>query len=173
MTTTLLSAPTQLRLQPFDVRLAGVVADWTSTRLELHLLAPSTRPPLTAAKVLAWKKVGGVAVVLHESGAPSPIGYAEINTMRRCARHYWLGHIVVDPSQRGRGIGRRFVGMLLDHAFGELHADRVSLIVFPENAPAIRCYTSAGFSEVGEEHHSFNGATVRLRLLRLEARYGA
>jgi RimJ/RimL family protein N-acetyltransferase len=135
---------------------------------QLRLLAPGTEPPLTAAKVDRWKKPGGYAFVLVEAGTPDPLGYGELNPMRSERRHMWLGHIVICPQRRGRGIGQAFVRALVSHAFDRLAAQRISLIVFPENTPAVRCYRRLGFVEVGEEYHGFNGAPRRHRLLRFE-----
>ncbi len=161
--------PTTLRLEPFDERFASVVAGWIETGEQLRLLAPGTTPPLTPTKVLGWRKPAGTRIMLARDGAEAPIAYAELNPMRRDPDHLWLGHVIVDPALRGRGLGRSFVEAILSHAFDRLCVARVSLIVFPENTVAQRCYVRAGFASVGEEHHRFNDADPKYRLLRMEA----
>ena len=169
MSLTVAKDRSELDLKPFDERFAGVVAGWVETEEELRWLAPSTEPPLNAPKVIAWKKPNGLRFVLTRGDDPLPLGYAELNPMRRDAGHKWLGHVVVNPGCRGHGLGGVVVRTLLSYAFDRLFAERVSLIVFPDNTVAIQCYLGAGFTVLGEEHHRFNDAGPRHRLLRLQA----
>jgi ribosomal protein S18 acetylase RimI-like enzyme len=157
-----------LHLAPFKPGYAAVVVGWVRTEDELRRLAPSTPPPLTAEKVSRWRKVGGEALVAFENRDSCPVAYGELNSMRYESGHLWLGHVIVDPARRGRGIGRRFVASLLNEAFFERAARKVSLIVFPDNAAAVRCYESIGFCRAGEEHHRFAAGGPLQRLLRLE-----
>lgn len=158
----------QLCLRPFDPRYATVIAQWVKTEEELRWLAPSTQGPLTAAKVTGWIKSGGVAIVLIGEGDTPPIGYGELNPMHGETDHVWLGHVVIHPDHRGRATGQAFVRALLDHAFTRFSAKRVSLIVFPDNTAALRCYRRVGFRHVGEECHRFGDTGPKHRLLRLE-----
>ena len=59
----------------------------------------------------------------------------------------WLhfGFIIVDGSQRGKGLGFAMLSMALEYAFHIRQAKRVTLNVFADNAPAIRCYERLGF----------------------------
>ncbi len=156
-----------LRLQSFSAPHAVAVCDWTLTAQELWWLAPNTAPPLSRAKIEAWKKERGSAYVFAGADGSSPLAYGELNPMQNCPDHFWIGHFVVRPDQRGQGLGRRFLELLLIESFERRAAGRVSLIVFPDNAMAIRCYCGAGFGIVGEEHHQFRGQGPRHRLLRL------
>ncbi len=158
----------RLRLRPFHHWYASVVAQWAGTPEQLRLLAPGTAPPLTAAKVARWTKPAGHALLLTRDGDARPIGYGELNPMRLERDHLWLGHVVVCPQERGKGIGQAFVRELVSYAFDPLCAKRISLIVFPGNAPAIKCYRRVGFVNVGEESHDFNGTGRKHRLLRFE-----
>lgn len=78
-----------------------------------------------------------------------------------------LGHVLVDPSHRGRGLGRWLVEALLALA-AERGCDRVTLNVFDVNMPALRVYERAGFSEVArtrDAHRAADGsrwATIRM-----------
>lgn len=157
-----------LTLVRFDPTHAPHVAGWVATDQELHWLAPSTPPPLTAEKVIAWKRPGGTALVALEPTASEPVGYAELNPMKGdAARHMWIGHVVVAPHLRGSGLGQAFVRSLLTYAFGTLAATRITLVVFPDNRSAIRCYESLGFSIVQTERHRFGTSSKRRELLRL------
>ena len=126
--------------------------------------------PLTAEKVIGWHKATGESFVLVNEPDPAPIGYAELNPMQREPGHFWLGHAILRPNVRGQGLGQIFVRALVRHAFEQLAADRLSLIVFPENAAAVECYRRVGFSSVREEYHEFGDDRTKHRFLRLEIR---
>ncbi len=159
-----------LRLEPFTRLHAPTIAAWVKTEQELRWLAPSTAPPLSADKVLGWLKPGWGAFLLVEEGDPIPIGYAELNPMRRDPGHLWIGHVILRPDRRGQGLGKRFVGRLLADAFSRDGVTRVSLIVFPGNTAAIECYRRVGFTFTGEEYHQYGDSERRERLLRFEIR---
>jgi len=169
------AAPGIARLAlPFQDADAPVVAKWVRSNEELRFLAPGTQPPLNKEKISGWQLPRGRSYVGRidadgpcETEGPI-VAYGELNLIASERSHLWLGHCIVDPALRRQGVGGRFVTALLEEAFGRLAADKVSLIVFPENGPAIRCYLKAGFEQTGEEWHSFRGGPNE-RLLRLEA----
>ena len=162
-------------IDPLDVRAfraedADVITQWVGSDDDLLWLAPGTPPPLTPEGVRAWRKPGGHALVLSESAKNDPIGYGELNPMRADHGHWWLGHMIVRGDKRGRGIGHAFLRALLNRAFHDLAAYRVSLIVFPGNHAAIGCYRRNGFIPVSEEYHRIGGHDAVNRLLRMEIR---
>ena len=165
---------TRSRLAPFGSAHAPVIASWVRSARELRFLAPSTPPPLTGQKVREWVKPFGRAFVLLPDGLEgaakpcNPLGYAELNPMRGQPDHQWIGHVVIDPHRRGRGLGRALLDALVRYAFQRLRAKRISLVVFPENTVAARCYASAGFSMIREERHRFTETGPKRRLLRFE-----
>lgn len=155
-----------LRIRPFEVHRAASVASWIRSDEELFHLAPSTIAPLTAGKVVGWTRGHGHALSLCLDEAA--VGYAELNPMADDPDHYWLGHVIIDPEQRGSGLGSHFVRALLAHAFDTLAARRVSLVVFPDNVAAVRCYHSAGMRRTGFERHRFGMLRRFHRLARFE-----
>jgi len=98
----------------------------------------------------------------------SPLGYGEINPMGGGGGDVWLGHVIVRPDRRGRGMGTFLLRSLLAESFERRNATRVALIVFPDNLAALRCYRRVGFRLAGEEFHRFGGGGPAQRLLRLE-----
>ena len=57
----------------------------------------------------------------------------------------FFGFIVVDPSVRGKGLGKEMISLALRYAFEILKADTVRLRVFANNPAAKACYEAAGF----------------------------
>lgn len=151
----------------FDNAMAEIVAGWAPSENELFWLAPKTAPPLTASKVIAWIAPEGAPLLFHRHGEDRPLGYLELNPMPGDFGHYWLGHCVIDPAWRGLGLGRQMIRTCLELAFRYRRAQRVSLVVFPENSPAIRCYGYAGFVIAGDQYKHFPTTGRQHRMLQM------
>lgn len=134
---------------------AALVASWVSSDSELLWLAPGTLPPLTPEKVLAWSAERRQRLMLCDGRDDLSIAYAELNEMPGNRQQRWIGHFLLSPAHRGRGWGVRFAQALLAHAFVELGAADVLLVVFPDNLRAIQCYERAGFIDLGQERKLF------------------
>ncbi len=154
-------------LVSFQAQWAALVASWVRDSQEAYWLAPKTPPPVTAGAVLGWRVPGHEPFAMTVPGAATPAGYGELNRLADLHRQYWIGHVVVDPAQRGRGHGMHLTRLLLREAFEQRGAQRVTLVVFPENQAALACYRAAGFHDDGEEWHTFPAYGARVRLLRL------
>jgi len=154
---------------PFEDEHAARVASWVLDEREAYLLAPRTPPPLTADKIRGWSGPGRQQFLLIELGKKHPVAYGELNLLRTEERHFWLGHLIVDPRRRGRELGTRLTRLLLELAFNQQGARRVTLVVFPENHRALACYRAAGLREAGAEMHYFPLYDRRVRLLKMDA----
>ena len=113
------TAPPPCRLEPFDPRHAERVLSWISSPEEAYWVAPRTAPPLTAEEVLQWQAPGHQPFLLFENRRAEPIGYGELNVLNGPGRRYWLGHLILDPAQRGRGCGRQLTRLLLESSSGD------------------------------------------------------
>ena len=158
----------KLVIRRFEARFAPVVASWVRDDAELFQLTPTTPPPLTPEKVLAWVRPNGRAYLGFQGGRKVPCLYGELNPMRTNDEHLWIGHVLADPGCRGQGLGQVFVRRLVESGFAEFFAERISLIVFPDNTPAVRCYERVGFTLNGDEHHRFGPKQRPYRMLRYE-----
>ena len=155
-------------LRPFEPSFASHVASWVRDARELFWLAPGTPYPLTPAKVTGWTRNRGMALLLFGADESLPCGYGELNPVRRDPHHVWLGHLVIDRARRREGLGQELTWSLIDWAFQRGSADRLTLVVFPNNVPAISCYLDCGFRLLGEEFQRFQGLAEPQKLLRFE-----
>jgi RimJ/RimL family protein N-acetyltransferase len=142
-------------LTRFHPAKAERVASWAPTAHDLFWLAPKTHPPLTAEKVLAWSLENACPMLFYRDLEPEPLGYLELNPMPGEPRHLWMGHCIIDRDRRGEGLGRLMIALLLRFAFEHRQAHRVSLVVFPDNLGAIRCYRACGFENAGTQTKYF------------------
>jgi RimJ/RimL family protein N-acetyltransferase len=161
-------------LRPFENGWAERVADWVTDDREVFLLAPKTPPPLTGEKVLAWTDERDYPRLLFLDHESEPVAYGELHYMPRSTSHLWLGHLVVASDHRGRGLGVQLTTRLLTEAFTQFQAKRVSLVVFPDNEAALRCYRRAGLIQVGEQKKYFETTRRHHRMIAMtidRARY--
>lgn len=57
----------------------------------------------------------------------------------------WLGIMIGDSSERGKGFGSQALNLVLDYAENTLNLKAIFLGVHENNTPAIRIYTKSGF----------------------------
>ncbi|MDB2369272.1 GNAT family N-acetyltransferase [Octadecabacter sp.] len=61
---------------------------------------------------------------------------------------------LLDPAFLGRGIGSRAMELIVNHAFGELGLNRITVRVLDYNTRAIAAYTKLGFVVEGRERQA-------------------
>lgn len=72
--------------------------------------------------------------------------------------HLRIGFVIIDPSLRGRGIGKLMMEMAQQKA-RQMGARTLSLGVFKDNPSALGCYRSCGFAVTGQEDYTVFGIT--------------
>ena len=77
-------------------------------------------------------------VAVDENGAPA--GHLFIRLVR-------FGFVIISPELRGKGNGKKMLGLAIQYAKSQLHASRITLGVFANNPQARACYKSVGFKE--------------------------
>jgi len=70
----------------------------------------------------------------------------------------WLGLMIGDSSERGKGFGSQALNLVLDYAENTLHLKVIFLGVHENNTPAIRIYKKSGF-----EICTVNGSKITMR----------
>lgn len=144
-----------LELLPFTDADIDRLIDWFPTPEDLFLWTasgfefPLTREPFQ--KFLAESAARGDRIfykaVLVETG--EVCGHIELAGIDRRNRSLRIGHVVLAPAFRGRGIGVEMMRRALRIAFEEHAAHRVELAVFEVNPGAIAVYEKAGFRRDG------------------------
>lgn len=74
------------------------------------------------------------------------LGFGAIDWRARCAE---FGIVIGEKNYWDQGYGSEAIRLLLDHGFGTLNLNRISLRVYANNARARRAYQKIGFREEG------------------------
>lgn len=121
---------------------------WPSDAAEFRLWF-GEKVPYGSAKEHIWAQIKG-----DERGT---YAYYQDNTLVGFAQAYekvaggiHIACLIVNPSVRGKGVGRGFVTALMAQAKSH-NAQFLTLNVYPENTPARALYKRLGFQEVGEQ----------------------
>ncbi len=156
-------------LRGFSDGYEGQVAGWARTAHEVALLCGLVEYPFPADAVTSWRKVEpDIQSYLLFEGERA-VGYGEL-WLDDEEDEVELARLIVDPAERGQGIGAELVRALLKPAIAAGHPD-IFLRVRPENAVAIRTYLRTGFVDVSQqETDEWNAAQpVAYRWLRYAA----
>lgn len=134
---------------------AREVARWPTSVEEVRLWAGSAGAcPVDASVFRRWHAEPDVRPYVLRVGEVT-VGYGEL-WIDEAEREVELARIIVNPDYRGRGVGKRLVGLLLQRASLSSLPDAFVRVV-PENGAAIACYRGGGFSPVPEkEREEFN-----------------
>ncbi|AWV47308.1 acetyltransferase [Mycobacterium leprae Kyoto-2] len=98
--------------------------------------------------------------------ADTLVGYAGITRLGHTPPFEYEVHtIAVDPAYRGRGVGRRLLGELLDFA----GSGAIYLEVRTDNETAIALYRSVGFERIGLRPRYYPASGADAYLMRREA----
>ena len=136
-----------VRVRPFPAGLAGLVSSWASTDGEVRMWCGLAAAPVPAAQIEAWADEDGVRPFGLYRGERL-VGYGEL-WVDDDESEVELARLIVDPRERGQGLGRHLVTGLAGRA-RSVHP-LVFLRVHPANRAAQRCYTAAGFQPVPPE----------------------
>ena len=93
------------------------------------------------------------------------VGHILVSISGECAL---LSSVIIDPNERGKGLGKKMLLLALELAFKSCGAKQISIGVFEENLGALSLYKSLGFKEDKKEERTFLGQPRPYLLLKLK-----
>ena len=150
----------ELRLRPFILcRDFEIISKWiTQPREHAMWCAGRTKFPIEREDFVRMlediaENCGDTPFVAADiNGVPVGFFCYSVNTG---SNEGMLKFVMVDPSMRGRGLGRKMLRLAVRYAFEFTGAERVNLCVLSVNTGAKRCYESVGFKEYGRDEGAF------------------
>ena len=149
-----------LRLRPYKACDAGTIVSWIGDERAFRQWSADRFPayPITAADLnrhydaLADSDSFYEMTAFDESGV---VGHLILRFTDERKTVLRFGFVIVDSRKRGRGYGREMLALAVRYAFEILGAEKITIGVFENNAPACRCYRAAGFRDAPEEKQTF------------------
>jgi ribosomal-protein-alanine N-acetyltransferase len=126
---------------------AETVAAWCTSPDEAGMWCGYRGGLVPAEKIIGWAAEDGVRQFGLDDGGQL-VAYGEL-WLDDDEREVELARLIVDPTRRGRGLGRTLVAELATLA--RRHYPDVFMRVHPANAAALHCYAGAGFVRVPAE----------------------
>lgn len=83
---------------------------------------------------------------------------------------YEISSVLVDTSQRGKGIGKRLLEHIIDEIQKKPNYQKIYLTVSPMNIPALNLYINNGFVIYNYKENVYGEGTHRVYLVRSEKR---
>ena len=142
-------------LLPFTEADIDRVLPWITSREDLYLwTAWSFGFPLTREHLLQHVKdcaERGDRLLYKavNSEDQTVFGHIELGAIDRRNRSLRIGRVLIDPAQRGLGLGAAMMQAAVDLAFERFEMHRVELWVFENNPRAAACYERVGFKREG------------------------
>ena len=136
-----------IRLEKFGSDHYADLISWIENEEALMQFAgPAYSFPLTPEQLdISVSDKNRIAFRIVNNETDLSIGHAEIYLLDNSAK---IGRILIgDKEQRGKGLGKQIVNLLLDYAFSNLNRTTVELNVFDWNIAAIKCYEKTGFTK--------------------------
>ena len=135
-----------LRIKPYNIREADIILSWSKDETDFYKWSAGVlgEYPIRKEKFDFVNNLMAFTAIEDDE----IVGFF---TMRRPSENFdelRFGFVVVDPSRRGKGYGKRMLQLGLKFAFEIYGAKKVSLSVFENNEPAYSCYKSVGFDDV-------------------------
>ena len=97
------------------------------------------------------------------------IGYFHLKDINWVSRVAWMGIIIGEINDRGKGYGKVSLELGLMYAFDYLNLRKISLEVLSENKIAVALYEKSGFTEEGllKKHFFFEAKYHDVKIMSL------
>lgn len=164
-----------LRLRPYKSRDARTIVGWLGDERAFRQWCADRYDsyPISAEDMNDYYRAAADTFPMTAMDEGGIVGHVALRYTDQTEKEVRLGFVIVDPAERGKGRGRELVQLAAKYAVIFLGAERVSLAVFENNAPAYACYLAAGFRDVTEqrsgEGYAVLGETWHCRRLELDS----
>ena len=108
-------------------------------------------------------------VILTAVDGNEIVGHLILRLVDKEKMNVRFGFVIVNNQKRGKGYGRQMLELAAQYSAEKLHARQLSLGVFENNLPAIKCYQAAGFHIVEtDDPECFHAYDEEWRCLEME-----
>ena len=144
-----------------------IICTFPQSARELFLLFPKATYPLTPDQLNAAIAARmDSTVILRRALVAGFANIYECETGERC----WIGNVIVDPRERGTGVGKYLIEIMIQIAREKHRVREVRISCFNENIVGLLLYEKLGFEPYAvEERLDLEGervAMIHMRMIR-------
>lgn len=150
--------------RPVEPRDLSRICCFVQSAEELFFLFPKARYPLNTAQLQqAIDSRSDATVLLQDDQVVAFANFYRAEAGGICA----IGNVIVDPAQRGQGLGRLLIGTMLELASQRYQANEVRISCFNHNTAGLLLYPQLGFAPFAiEPRLDWQGQRVALIHMR-------
>ena len=145
-----------VRLEPFSESDIETLIGWVDRPGASDLWASRTYPfPLTREIVQSHLERTKstpcelVAFKILKNDHQKPVGHVELDRFDHQTHSVRITRLFIDPANRGSGIARQAIELLLNYCFENLKLNRVEILAIETNEIAFHLYRKLGFTVEG------------------------
>ena len=145
------------------------ICEFPQTVEELYFLFPKANFPLTVEQLKQTinSRFDSSVVCCNTQ----PVAFANIYDVE-VDHHCNIGNVIVDPTQRGLGIGKYLMDQIIDLAIRKYKIKEIRLVCFTNNVNALLFYTKYGFKPYEiKPRQNFDGKQVAVIYMKLDLTY--
>lgn len=131
---------------------AAIIGGWSQSAAETKRWCSSAEHPMSSARVSSWWEPADVEAYTAVDAAGDLVAYGELWLDPR-EDEVELARLIVAPTIRGQGVGRRLVSALVQRA-RLTGLSTVILRVSRGNPAAVRCYRASGFRRLNPDRNA-------------------
>ncbi|WP_304062678.1 GNAT family N-acetyltransferase [Pedobacter glucosidilyticus] len=141
-----------MKLIAFEEQHIPILINWIKDEDTLLKFAGiAFQYPLTAAQMESYiEKYPERLIYLVIDDEHQPVAYGEVIPQEDHSAR--LGHLLIGESQqRGKGLGKQLISLLIEKAKQELNINRIDLYLLSNNDVAAKCYLNFGFKFIDND----------------------
>lgn len=149
-----------LTYRAVDAKDISTICAFPQNEEELFFMFPKAEYPLTPVRIgAAIDERSDSTVVLADGQVAGFANFYRWETGGRCS----IGNVVIDPTLRGKGVGRYLVECMIGLAVSRHRAHEITISCFNRNTFGLLLYSKLGFTPHGiEERMDYAGNRVAL-----------
>lgn len=127
----------------------------SDTRFLLQFAGPKYKFPLDKKQLLETTEADDYIMFKFIDDNGDFLGHCQLVDIDTINKKSKVGRVLLDPTKRGRGLGRKMIQELINYSRDILGLKELFLRVYDFNESAFKCYQNLGFIETSRESNYF------------------
>lgn len=139
-----------------DIPLLLNLLKGTDARFLLQFAGPRYKYPLDKKQILeTMEAIDYMLFKFIDDKTGEFLGHCQLVRIDDENKKATVGRVLLDPNQRGRGLGKEMISNLITFSREKLRLRELDLRVYDFNKSALKCYENLGFKETTRQSKYF------------------